>query len=848
MSTPHQPQVWELLLTRRGLVYARSSGAAGRELSQAAALELAGLGYSMTAELRDRLARCTSQELTELKERWSEALLRHVGGNHQHEPLFRKFPRDVPTDTRSLWWKRFLVHFVQAPNQACIHCSQTGCTHVLSPCEHVVCGRCFDGSNYSGCPICGGKVDTQSPFFLPSEERPSPKERVRFKLLRLGHDLDADARRLFESLCARPQALNPDDRDALLSLLEAYGPRVLQWIPAKIPLRENIATVFATLFGKFGGDDPDGIFEVAKQHMTTATDVLRFVAVLSGTDGSLQAETIRPQKRQAAVPAVHAPTAVKRFRVAKLNRRTRRALLGLLESFDADRLGEDLLRHRSYWVWVGEFLHPHEYAKRFPKVAAGFQAVRRKDPEGRRAPKFRSWNSRVELAIAERDVPALINTLPERPGEFGRRLDHVLSSAPNDETRGALRDAFRTVVPRLPTPMLLTLFAHFRQRHVRQAVRVYWPKGQCAYGASTPDKRPLLPRGFLDGLCSTLQTELLSRFSQKPRFDTVLVDRALDKVVVPFNERTASRAAVSLPRGSQVSTGRSDLARLFLHWCQPEGDRDETDLDLSVGFYRDDWSFAGTCSYYELQLRKSGELLAQSAGDFTDAPHPQGATEFVDIHCDVAARTGVRYAVVVINAYSGLPFGVLQDAFAGLMLRDDEMGSHFDPRTVELRFDLQGDNGIYLPLCFDIHDRRLHWLDVSAKGQFALNNVATSNKSIQRLVPDLMNYFGSGVRPSMFTLGVLHGAARCDRIAVRDAEHGAVAVFERKQGENDAAFAHRVEAGEGGTSAQRVEELDLASPLALLYRGDIDLPDNAAVYALFRGHAKATLWAADLLS
>jgi radical SAM protein with 4Fe4S-binding SPASM domain len=65
-------------------------------------------------------------------------------------------------------------------------------------------------------------------------------------------------------------------------------------------------------------------------------------------------------------------------------------------------------------------------------------------------------------------------------------------------------------------------------------------------------------------------------------------DEALRRVPVPFNERTASRAAVSLPRGARVAIPDGKQVRLFLHWCEPENG-DETDLDLSVALYDAGW-------------------------------------------------------------------------------------------------------------------------------------------------------------------------------------------------------------------------------------------------------------------
>src|SRR5205823_536144 len=150
-----------------------------------------------------------------------------------------------------------------------------------------------------------------------------------------------------------------------------------------------------------------------------------------------------------------------------------------------------------------------------------------------------------------------------------------------------------------------------------------------------------------------IDSELLRRFAAKPAFTDCLIDDGLRTVVVPFNERTASMSAISLPRGSRVGIPPAKLVRLFLHWCQPKDVR-ATDLDLSVAFYDNSWRYVGVCSYYQLRLTGTqGDLIAQSAGDLRDAPWPDGATEFVDLHRDQALAEGLRYAVMVVNNYAG---------------------------------------------------------------------------------------------------------------------------------------------------------------------------------------------------
>src|SRR5262249_40420184 len=158
---------------------------------------------------------------------------------------------------------------------------RSGTTHVLNPCEHVVCDRCFDGASFSACPVCERHVDRSSPFFLPTPERAAPKEPVRFKRIDLGDDPVVATKAFFVALCERKQPMSPNDRDALQVILLERKSQALAWLPAKIPVRENIAAVFGTLFRVLPADE---VLPPAARYITTATDVLRFLIAASGID------------------------------------------------------------------------------------------------------------------------------------------------------------------------------------------------------------------------------------------------------------------------------------------------------------------------------------------------------------------------------------------------------------------------------------------------------------------------------------------------------------------------------------------------------------------------------------
>jgi len=825
-------------------------------------INLAAVGYAVSTRLRARLQTCSAEQLTALQAWTGKVLLETVGGNRKFTPLYRRFPEDIPANTFELWCQKVLTYFMQQEDQPCLHCHRTGTTHVLNPCRHIVCDACFDGANYSACPVCSRQVDAGSAFFKQSPALRRPMENTKLQLLDLGPDLDLAARALFVSMCERKQAMSPVDNDDFLGLIRDYQLRLLAWLPAQIPVRENIALLFGTLL-QVG--DPALVMQAALPYINTATDVLRLVAAYSGADPALQGKEVLRQVEVAKAKtfarfqtlfqpgsywlgqkSVGQTLSISRFKVAKLGRPLRRALLGFMEGLHPESLTEDMLRHRSYWVWLGEFLHPGEFKKRFPQVDAAFKVIRKKDPAGKPAAPFLSYYAKLEKASLSKDAGGMTRLLLQRPGELGRRFDHALRVAGADSIAvDAVLAAFEKSASRFSTPVLLTLGALLPTRAAAAQARIYWPKGRTSQAVFAPDTRPPLSAEVIARVLPAIDRELLERFGALPRFHDVVIDAALQQIVAPFNERTASRGAIQLPRGSTFSFATGKQVRLFLHWCEPEKGGARTDLDLSVGLYDARWNHMGTCSYYELSLTmKGGDTIARSAGDLTSAPFPDGASEFIDIDCALASKHGARYAVAVLNNYAGMPFGDLEHAYAGLMFRDDLRGAHFDPRTVELKFDLQGGNGIFLPLVFDMTEQKIHWLDVYSRGGFAFNNVATSNGAITTICPAMIAYFASGVRTSMYDLGLLHAAARAERVTIRDT---ASIVIVREVGESNPAFLARLR-NRTGASGQALSLAPEMPVLALLLNGDLVLPEESSVYALKSGPSNGTMSASDLIA
>ncbi len=867
--TVRQRTVSGVLLSRRGLVYpppdapfvadaARDSDAvpdAQAQLSSGLVMlefDLLDRGLLLSAALRDRLSRLDVATMTRVGTTLLADIDATLGADRDMRPQFRGFPDSVPADTVELWVDRTLTWLFQNPEQPCVLCGTEGVVHAVSPCAHLVCHTCFDGSDYSGCPICHRRIDPDDPFLRPAKAHGRQLEAVRrlparARLLGVGDDAERDGRGEVAALLARPGALSPQDRDDLLVLLDTCGRDDLEWLPDTIPGRETKALVLAWLLAD--REAWPRLLPTVTDRMDTATDVLRLIVAFGGADAGL-----------IAVP--HLPA---------LPRPLRRALLAALDRLDPHSVAEDLRRHRRLWIHAAERLHPFEHARAYPQAAVAFAALRgtrltddrlsqslretavevgladshaesRVDgpqaaPVGRIV--ARSFAGRVERHLADGDLPAAVALLAKRPGELLRRLDHLLRLAGTQSPEAVLA-ALPKAVPHVSSAVLLATLGALRTRTTPHGERVFFPKGGTASTHIIDDARPPLAEAVVAEATALLTGEVLARCGRLPRVGHAVIDAALDDVIAPFTQRTASRALVTLPRGSGVETPRGRHLRLFLHWTE---DKVEVDLDLSVALFTEAWEHCGTCDYTSLRWRDDA---AVHSGDFTSAPPPDGSTEFLDLDVQALREAGAHYAVAAIFSFNNVAFDDMAEAFAGLMIRDDpSAGEVFDPRTVEQRFDLAGRAKASLPLMIDLEAGVMRWLDV-VQGVTGTHHAVHLHQDKMALVARAMDgLFGSGARISLGELARWHAAARAATVAVRGCD-GSTAHFVRGESETVADFARRLDAGTADridaarAGENRVDE-DRGDPagadgvpadLGFVYRGDCAMADGAQVYAL----------------
>ncbi|MFJ8646913.1 MXAN_6230/SCO0854 family RING domain-containing protein [Streptomyces sp. NPDC093546] len=797
-----------VLLRRLRTVYVDGAGPRPGEGPTAAGLvaleaELLDRGFAPTARLRAALAWLGPAGLAEAGKELLGRLDAELGADRTHMPLFRDFPVSVPDDTDRLYVDRVFALLLQSPAQPCVLCGTVGGVEPVSPCAHLVCRVCWDGADYAGCPLCHRRIDPADPFLKPAAPRRHTHEAPGGPLrpLDLGTDPSADAAKALGALLTRRTPLPPQDHDDLKVLL-AYAPPALDWLPGDVPVRETKALVLGSLLL-----DPrtrEAVRPLLDERLTTATDVLRLLAVWSGGE----------------------PDLLERHRFRSLPRGLRRQLLAVLDRLAVASLVEDVLRYPGPWKRAAEVLHPYERHGDHPRAALAFavlratdtsavspslgEALRRTAAEHPRAVRVdgtrvraHTWSARVEEALCARDRSTALALLLQRPGELLRRLDHLLRL--DGDAGAGLSDAeARALTEALPGAgpgPLLAALGRLRERHLPAGRRVFFPRGRVTHSYTVDDTRAPLPVAVTERVCGLLEAEVLRRLSTASRFRLAVLDAGLSGLAVPSAEGAAAKALVSVPRGSTQPLPEGEVLRLFLHWTQPPGTR--VDLDLSVALYDAEWTYLGLCDYTRLVY---GRRAAVHSGDLTSAPAPDGATEYVDLDLAELRAAGVRFALPLVFSYNNVPFDQLVDAFAGFMaLRSKEArSSRYDPKAVRQRYDLVGDSRIHVPMLVDLERGSFLWTDLHLPPSEGYHSVARHSRELGRIGKDLFQYF-SGGRTTLWDLAVWHAAARAEETAVL--RGGELLYFTRHVGETLGSYARRIRTNRAPDARRAGEDL-----------------------------------------
>lgn len=505
-------------------------------------------------------------------------------------------------------------------------------------------------------------------------------DETKVKVLQLGSE--TDVRQIFDNICTSRTSISRTDREDVAYLFETENMK----LPDNIPHKENAAYISALYLQK----NPLARVSGLRKYIKTATDVLRLVTAMSDGDVSLAENT----------------------RYKSFTRRQRRMIMELLSG--CPNIEGDMLRYKERWIRIGERIHPSEfdcsrYTLAYDRAINAFDKLRNNR-------KIETFAGKVEFDLAYGEYESALAELVKRPGELARRLDQLLRVAHKE----SVIRSFASVAEKVSTPVLLQVREHFLHRAEQADVRVFFPKGSLAKCHSERNNLPDIDERYCQEVVRICENALVKIYGQREPMGKVYLSEDYRNYVVPFSQRSASKAMKTIVRGSRLPMdSQTNAVRAFIWWtnmdkCDFESyDSGRIDIDLSAAIFDENWNYMEHVSYTNL---KSAKYKACHSGDIVNGGpvDGDGVSEFLDVDVDSVVRCGARYVVYQVYSFTCQTYADMPHAMFGWMERADvDSGEIYEPKTVEQKLDLTADSMVCIPVIFDCVKREFIWCDMN---------------------------------------------------------------------------------------------------------------------------------------
>jgi len=516
---------------------------------------------------------------------------------------------------------------------------------------------------------------------------------------------------IFNNLVSSNESLSDDDKKVIKWFFDNYNEKELSLEALEIPFKENLCYIASLMIEK-----NRDITKLIK----TATDILRIAVALSDGDISLATNT----------------------KFISFPRSTRRIFAKALEKVASE---EDINRHRGKWIKLFHSLHIGEYSEQLYKLA---KKIRNNE-------KIETFNGKVQKAIDDVNIELAVELLIQRPGEFTRKIDHLLRMAPQNEA--LIISEFTKVIDKVNSRVLLQLLGNLKIRNEDVLKRIVFPKGMVQCATIIQNQLPALTDTAIDELSFVIKNTLKNRFKGLEYLGKVWIDPELKNCPLPTQQRSTSKGLFQVARGTHLPF-RDDKGtlRFFIYWVGQ-------DIDLSATLHDENFEEIEHISYTNL---KSSQYQAYHSGDIVQAP--KGASEFIDITIDDAVNYGARYVVMNVLVYNGPTFAEHKKVYAGWMTRSKPKSNEiYDPKTVEQKIDLTSKSKNSIPVVFDLVERKAIWADLNTTNNYYYggNNIESNRASIAESLEAIVT---NANKVSLYELFTLHGESRGEIVDIKE--------------------------------------------------------------------------------
>ena len=549
-----------------------------------------------------------------------------------------------------------------------------------------------------------------------SEENLETEPSQFVKLSHLKAVNEAEMFELLKNLLSSNVTLSETNLKDVLTLLKYCDVSETKELMGQIKIKETLMSIAKVQFEETGSTYAE--FE-------TATDVLRFIALLSGQ--KLDAKFI----------------AFKYFKRPELN-----ILVSKLENINY--LLDDMKRYRKPWRKFFLMNGNRISFEKYPKVKQAADMLFGKFSHITKKGKFELSRSRMN-EMSDTEFEEFLSSFSKYSGDYIRNLLSLVNRVSEERIEKVLK-YFLVAAKEANTRLLFQVCDRILNVKSGEAGRVVNAKNNWLVLEETIN----LSDAVLQKTAETVSHAILEKLSEKEPLGKVWIDESYQNVAMTTSEKDSNSSLRPLTRGSVISySSEVDTLRFFVAWKNFKGNR--VDLDLSAVKFDGDFNHLGELAYYS--HNQAGMAFS---GDITDAP--QGALEYIDIFdIEKVKEDGTRYVLMTVRSYNGYTYKEMGTAYAGILelsQKEAKDKKNLYSSAVRHGFALSSNTQTVNTIIVDLEKSEYIWLDMNlpTHKERQTSNYLT-NAQIASL-KDLLNYFVKKEKVSMYQLLMLNAIAR----------------------------------------------------------------------------------------
>ena len=241
------------------------------------------------------------------------------------------------------------------------------------------------------------------------------------------------------------------------------------------------------------------------------------------------------------------------------------------------------------------------------------------------------------------------------------------------------------------------------KRHVETDYETKWRKSR-------------LSEGTIKYLHKACVNKVFDYYDSLPKLGKIYINPAFYRIGLPTNTSAGGKGIDALPTGSRLLI-TSKFIRTFVSW------KGVYDIDASLT------AIGVNGEFRTMDFRNYGNKPLGQGALFSGDNRDRNGTEYYDLDLEELKKFGVKYLIQSFHGYNGrLNEG---EIFCGFQLKDNLNTKAWDPKNIEVQFNVKGDTRACTAFAIDVDTNEMIMLNLMVEDESRVLN-RTEEESVMK--------------------------------------------------------------------------------------------------------------------